>query len=121
MAFVAALGQAGAAMQRFDFEGEDNEQRCPVTCLASCEVYHLFKQIEIVYSLKAFCLNLFFEAVCLVADRASNLETIRLLKTAIEETGLPNWAEMSGPKSSSKSLEVSEVEAHLGLSGDKRA
>jgi len=36
-------------------------------------------------------------AVCLVADRASNLSTIRMLKSALEKTGLPNWAEMMKP------------------------
>eukprot|EP00913_Durusdinium_trenchii_P026766 g25107.t1 len=36
-------------------------------------------------------------AVCLVADRASNQSTIRMLKTALEETGLPDWAQMLKP------------------------
>ncbi|CAJ1339880.1 unnamed protein product, partial [Effrenium voratum] len=36
-------------------------------------------------------------AVCLVADRASNHSTIRMLKEALETTNPPGWAEMLRP------------------------
>eukprot|EP00435_Cladocopium_sp_Y103_P022964 s402_g5.t1 len=36
-------------------------------------------------------------AVCLVADRASNLSTIRMLKSALEKTSVSGWADMLKP------------------------